>query len=99
MKTSFPGIHQLLRKAGQEHASELALRARASYRTARGELIFSPIGAKSYSLDETASAFSPRALELRPHNGLINDITVVGRTEPSSHVKAYFVGDGYSTRF
>jgi hypothetical protein len=86
-------------KSWSEHAAELALRARASYRATSGSLTLSPLGSRSYSLSETDADFSPRALQLRSHDGLINDITVVGRTEPSSHVRAYFVGDGYSTRF
>jgi len=82
-----------------EHAARLALQARGVYRAAGGALTFTPVGVITHELDERAGDFSPDALKLEPGDGLINDITVVGRTEPGAHVKDYFVGDGYSARF
>jgi hypothetical protein len=86
-------------KKWSEHAGALALRSRASYRTLDTALIFAPVGANHYSLSEADDEFSPERLKLQTREALINDVTVIGRMEPSTHVKAYFVGDGLSTRF
>ncbi|MBZ5706610.1 MAG: hypothetical protein LAN63_14770 [Acidobacteriia bacterium] len=86
-------------KKWSEHAARMALQARGAYRAAGGALTFSPVGTTIHQLDETAGDFSPSGLKLEPGDGLINDITVVGRTEPGAYVKDYFVGDGYSARF
>jgi hypothetical protein len=86
-------------KKWSEHAAQLGLQARGVYRAASGALTLSPMGTTVHELDESDACFSPDGLKLDPKDGLINDITVVGRTEPGAHVKDYFVGDGYSARF
>ena len=86
-------------KKWSEHAARMALQCRGVYRAAGGALTFAPVGTNVHLLDESANDFSPGGLKLEPRDGLINDITVVGRTEPGAYVKDYFVGDGYSARF
>lgn len=86
-------------KSWTEHAAEIALRARGSYRSLDGQLIFEPAGATSYSLHETDSNFCPEGLMLAATDALVNDVTVVGLIEPQAHVKDYFVGDGYALKF
>ncbi len=86
-------------KKWSEHAAEIALLARASYRAQSGALLFAPTGAASYSLNESDSTFSPGELKLTSGNGLINDLTVIGQSEPQAYVKDYFVGDGVTLRF
>jgi hypothetical protein len=87
------------RKKWSEHAAEIAMLARASYRAQSGALVLSPTGTASYSLNESDSNFSPDGLRLTPANGLINDLTVIGQSEPQAYVKDYFVGDGITLRF
>jgi hypothetical protein len=87
------------RKKWSEHAAQIALRARARYRMSDGAIEFAPVGIKVLELDESATDFSPAGLVLRSTDGLINDLTVLGQTEPSAYVKDYFVGDGMSLRF
>ncbi len=86
-------------KTWSEHAAEIALRARGSYRVTNGQVIFEAIGTNRYSLSEADKNFSPEGLTLTAQDALINDITVVGMIEPQAHVKDYFVGDGYSMKF
>jgi len=80
-------------------AAELALLARCGCRDEDGALLFAPLGEKSYSLSEGDTAFTPDALQLQSVNRIVNDLTVMGETEPGAHVKDYFVGDGYTTTF
>src|SRR5581483_7988400 len=49
--------------------------------------------------DESAAEFSPQGLTLQPVNSIVNDLTLVGETEPQDWVTDYFVGDGLTTRF
>ncbi len=86
-------------KKWSEHAAEIALLAGASYRAQSGALVFSPTGTTSYPLDESDAAFSPDGLKLVPGSGLLNDITVIGHSEPQAYVKDYLVGDGLTLRF
>lgn len=86
-------------KTWSEHAAELALLARASYRTDGTTLVFAPIGSTVYPLDETDQNFSPEALTLEPQYRALNDVTVIGDVEPQAYVKDYFVGDGLSMKF
>jgi len=86
-------------KKWTDHAAQIALEARASYRTSSGSLIFAPLGAASYTLNETDPNFSPDGLLIEPVNGLVNDVTVVGGVEPQAYVKDYFVGDNLTLRF
>jgi hypothetical protein len=87
------------RKTWSQQAAEIAIQARASYRIMNGALIFAPLGATAYSLNETDLTFCPEGLKLQPVNGLINDVTVVGQSEPQAYVADYFVGDGLTLRF
>jgi hypothetical protein len=87
------------RKTWSQQAAEIAVQARASYRIMNGALIFAPLGAAVHALNETDSTFSPEGLKLQPVNGLINDVTVIGQSEPDSYVSDYFVGDGLTLKF
>ena len=80
-------------------AEEIALSARCSYRDDDSNLFFAPLAANTYALAEDAVAFSPGDLQLESVNRLVNDLTILGPLEPSAHVKDYFVGDGYTTKF
>lgn len=86
-------------KKWSEHAAEIALRARASYRASGGVLIFTPLGATQHALVETDSDFSPDGLKLHPKDVTTNDVTVLGRLEPQAYVTDYFVGDNFTLRF
>ena len=86
-------------KRWSEHAAEIALRARAAYSVLNGRLTFTALGARSYSLDESNRNSSQQALQLRPKDRTLNDVTVIGNSEPQAHVKDYFVGDGLSLKF
>jgi hypothetical protein len=81
------------------HAAEIALAARASFRTMDGALILAPVGAASYALNESDENFSPDGLWLNSPNLLVNDLTVIGQDEPQAYVRDYFVGDGESLKF
>ena len=80
-------------------AEEIALSARCFYRDDNSKLFFAPLGANTYELAENSVAFSPADLQLQSVNRLVNDLTILGRLEPSAHVKDYFVGDGLTTKF
>jgi hypothetical protein len=81
------------------HAAEIALSARASFRTMDGALILAPVGAASYALNESDSNFCPVGLWLNSPNLLVNELTVIGQDEPQAYVRDYFVGDGESLKF
>jgi hypothetical protein len=80
-------------------AAEIALASRCSYRDENSKLFFAPLAASTYALAENTVAFSPGDLQLQSVNRLLNDLTILGQLEPSAHVKDYFVGDGYTTKF
>ncbi|HKW16203.1 MAG TPA: hypothetical protein VJO35_01720 [Terriglobales bacterium] len=82
-----------------QHAANIAIEARAAYRTLNGTLIFAPVGAIAHVLNESDPTFSPQGLMLRPTNALTNDLTVFGEIEPEAYVRDYFIGDGLTTRF
>lgn len=86
-------------KSWSEHAAELGLLVRGSYRVMDGGIVFEPIGRSAYELSEADPNFSPNALTLESLDRTVNDVTVVGRIEPQSHVKDYFVGDGFTAKF
>jgi len=86
-------------KTWGQHAAEIAIQARASYSVLNGALIFAPAGAATYVLEESDPNFDPQALTLQPGSALINDVTVIGETEPQAYVKDYFIGDGLTERF
>ncbi|MGA7220442.1 MAG: hypothetical protein WBX38_19155 [Candidatus Sulfotelmatobacter sp.] len=81
------------------HAAEIALSARASFRTMNSALIFSPVGAVAYGLNESDASFSPAGLSLNGPNLLVNEVTIIGQEEPQAYVRDYFVGDGESLKF
>jgi hypothetical protein len=87
------------RKTWSQHAAEIAIQARASYRIMNGAVILAPLGATVYSLNETDVAFCPEGLKLQPVNAMINDVTVTGQSEPEAYVTDYFVGDGLTLKF
>jgi hypothetical protein len=86
-------------KTWSQHAAEIAVQARASYRMMNGALIFAPLGATAFSLNETDTNFCPEGLKLQPVDVLINDVTVIGQSEPQAYVKDYFIGDGLTLKF
>ncbi|HEX3740296.1 MAG TPA: hypothetical protein VHV29_11275 [Terriglobales bacterium] len=86
-------------KTWSQHASEISLLARGSYRVFNGEVLLTPIGAVGYTLNESDPNFCPQGLTLQPGNAIVNDVTVLGNLEPRAYVRDYFVGNGVSTRF
>ena len=80
-------------------AAEIALLARCCYRDDAGKLFLAPLGTNVYGLAEGDAAFFPEDLQLASVNRLVNDLTILGPLEPSDHVKDYFVGDGFTSRF
>ncbi|MGA8491658.1 MAG: hypothetical protein WB711_14625 [Terriglobales bacterium] len=87
------------RKTWSQHAAEIAIQARASYRIMNGALILTPLGATAYDLNESDATFCPEGLKLQPVDGTINDVTVIGESEPEAYVSDYFVGDGLTLKF
>ncbi len=81
------------------HAAEIALAARASFRTMNGGLILAPVGTAAYGLNESDANFSPEGLRLNSPNVLVNELTMIGQDEPQAYVRDYFVGDGLSLKF
>ena len=78
------------------HAAEIAVAARASFRTMNGGLILAPVGAAAYAMNESDANFSPEGLSLNSPNLLVNELTMIGQAEPQAYVRDYFVGDGLS---
>jgi len=81
------------------HTAEIALAARASFRSLNGALILAPVGASTYALNESDANFSPSGLSLSNPNLLVNQLTAIGQTEPQAYVRDYFVGDGLTLKF
>jgi hypothetical protein len=81
------------------HAAEIAVAARASFRTMNGTLILAPVGAATYALNESDPNFSPEGLWLSSPNLLVNDATVIGELEPQAYVRDYFVSAGETLKF
>src|SRR5579862_6766489 len=81
------------------HAAELALQSRGAYRTLDAELILGPVGETTHVLDESSTTFSREGLTLYRTDGVVNDVTVIGRMETSDYVKDYFLGDGFTLKF
>ena len=81
------------------HAAEIAVAARASFRTMNGSLILAPVGAATYTLDESDPTFSPEGLWVSGPNLLVNEVTMIGLDEPQAYVRDYFAGDGLSLKF
>src|SRR5262249_30105255 len=81
---ALPTYNPYPQKKWSEHAAEIALLARASYRAQSGALVLSPTGATSYSLNESDTTFSPHGLKLISAKGVINDLTIIGQSEPQA---------------
>ncbi|MDP9268579.1 MAG: hypothetical protein M3P27_09700 [Acidobacteriota bacterium] len=88
-----------IQKSWSEHAGEIALRARASYRVNDGAIRLQAVGAVQHVIAETDPAFDPDGLKLAALPRLVNDATIIGRTEPRLRVKDYFLGDGLTLQF
>lgn len=86
-------------KKFSDHAAEIALATRASYRAMDGALVLAPVGTAIHAIAESDANFSPAGLKLSSPVVTINDATVIGLEEPQSYVRDYFVGDGLSLRF
>jgi len=86
-------------QAFSHHAAEIARAPRASYRAMNGAITLQPVGAATYGLSESDSAFSPEGLTLESPALLLNDLMVVGLDEPQAYVRDYFVGNGLSRQF
>jgi hypothetical protein len=94
-----PSFRSDAQKKWSEHAKELSVLARGSYRVLSGKLHFESAGTVTHVLQESAATFSPAGLKLTARGSAINDISMVGRVEPQTHVRDYFVGDGLTLRF
>jgi hypothetical protein len=81
------------------HAAEIAVAARAGFRTLNGALLLAPVGASVYTLNESDANFSPDGLWLNSPALLVNEVTMIGLDEPQAYVRDYFVGDGISLKF
>ena len=82
-----------------EHAAQLALLAHGCYRAQSGELIFEPLGKRSYILDEADPNLAAASLKLTSPDKLLNQITTIGQVQANCYVKDFFDGDGTTTRF
>jgi len=87
------------RHSWSEHARQLALLSRATFRVQDRHLIFEPLGKRSYLLDEKEVNFSPAGLKLLSPDKALNQITALGQFEADCYVKDFFQGDGTSLRF
>lgn len=86
-------------KTFSEHAAEIALEARGSYRSGGGAIVFSSVGATQYALNESDANFSAGGLTLEPVEAVVNDVTAIGNSEPEAYVTDYFVGDNLTLKF
>ena len=82
-----------------EHASQLALLSRGCYRVQGGDVIFEPLGKRTYILDENDTMFSPADLKINAPAKTLNQITAIGQVAVDCYVKDFFEGDGMSLRF
>ena len=82
-----------------QHAAEIALQARASYRVVNEALVFAPLGQNAYPLSDNDPNFSPENLKLAPLSTITNDVTVIGEMAPEAYVTDYFIGDGLTSKF
>ena len=86
-------------KRWSDCARDLALRARGIFRVHDGKVTFTPPGATTHTLDESAANFNPEALAMQSPPNLINEVLVHGPIEPGAHCKDYFQGDGLTLNF
>jgi len=80
-------------------AAEIALLSRCGYRTDGRNLVLAGLAENVYALDEHAAEFAPGDLVLTGVDRTLNDVAVFGLVEPNAHVRDYFVGDGFTTKF
>jgi hypothetical protein len=73
-----------------KHAAQLGVLCRAAYRVHDRKLVFAPVGSTSIAIAESSNA----VLTLEQPHGVVNDITILGDSEPQRYVKDYFQGNG-----
>jgi hypothetical protein len=78
-----------------KHAAQLGVLCRAAYRIHDRKLIFKPVGSQNVAVSESDDAM----LTLQQPHGVVNDITILGDSEPQRYVKDYFQGNGASYWF
>ncbi|MGO9519561.1 MAG: hypothetical protein ACLPND_21195, partial [Candidatus Korobacteraceae bacterium] len=61
-----------------EHAQELSLMTRATYRAHDGKLDFQPVGQQGFTISDQDPTFVPEGLVLVQPDDLRNDVTVIG---------------------
>ena len=69
-----------------KHAAQLGVLCRAAYRVHDGRLVFAPVGSESIAITGSSDA----VLTLDQPHGVVNDITILGGSEPQRYVKDYF---------
>ena len=82
-----------------EHAANLVLQLRSSYRAHDGKLTLAPLSAVTHVLNEADGNLVPAALKLQTKELYGIDIMVRGTEEPREFVKDYFFGDGVTSSF
>ncbi len=82
-----------------QHAAEICVAARASYRAMNQALLLEAVGTNAYALKETDPNFCAAGLQLACANAVANDVTAIGLDEPQAYVRDYFAGDGLSLKF
>jgi hypothetical protein len=88
-----------VQRCWSEHAGELAQRARATYCAEDGKVSFAAVGERTFAIDETNVNCDRRGLAVQGEPCALNDVTVLGYTEPRMYVKEYFEGDGVTLSF
>ena len=78
-----------------KHAAQLGVLCRAAYRVHDGQLVFAPVGSESIAITESSDA----VLTLDQPHGVVNNITILGGSEPQRYVKDYFQGNGATYSF
>ena len=87
------------RRTWSEHAADVAVCARASYRVMDGKLVLQPLGSTEHTLSESSGQFCPESLKLSSPDTRLNDVAISGLQEPVVRVKDYFLGDGETLSF
>ena len=87
------------RKTWSQHAADVAVCARASYRVMDNKLVLAPLGSTQHALSESSGQFCPESLKLSSPDTRLNDVTISGLEEPALRVKDYFLGDGLTLSF
>ncbi len=96
---TIPSFASTPQKKWSEHAAEIALLSRGSYRAMDSTLVLQPVGATGYALNESDPTFSAAGLSLQKAATLSNDVTMVGLVQPTAYVTDYFIGDGLTLKF